>query len=125
MWHTKPIKRLGLKPFTMYDGPHGVRADMNGEIKSTYFPSAICRAATWNPELSHEFGRPTKELKRFEKVSLRPNETKTVIFELKKEDLSFYDEAVNSWVVETGAFNILVGSSSRDIRLQGEIEYLE
>jgi len=69
--------------------------------------------------------RPTKELKRFEKVSLHPNETKTVIFELKKEDLSFYNEAVNSWVVETGAFNILVGSSSRDIRLQGEIEYLE
>jgi beta-glucosidase len=68
--------------------------------------------------------RPTKELKRFEKISLHPNETKTVIFELKKEDLSFYNEANNSWVVENGAFNILVGSSSRDIRLQGEIEYL-
>ena len=69
--------------------------------------------------------RPTKELKRFEKVSLRPNETKTVIFTLKKEDLSFYNETVNSWVVENGTFNILVGSSSRDIRLQEEIEYLE
>jgi len=69
--------------------------------------------------------RPTKELKRFEKVSLHPNETKTVIFELNKEDLSFYNESVNSWIVENGVFNILVGSSSRDIRLQGEIEYLE
>jgi len=68
--------------------------------------------------------RPTKELKRFEKVSLHPNETKTVIFQLKKEDLSFYSETANSWIVENGAFNILVGSSSRDIRLQGEIEYL-
>jgi beta-glucosidase len=68
--------------------------------------------------------RPTKELKRFEKVSLRPNERKTVTFELKKEDLSFYSETVNSWIVEDGVFNILIGSSSRDIRLQGEIEYL-
>jgi len=57
MWHTKPIKRLGVKPFTMYDGPHGVRPDSMGEIKSTYFPSAICRAATWDPKLSHEFGK--------------------------------------------------------------------
>ena len=68
--------------------------------------------------------RPIKELKRFEKVFLHPNETKTVLFELKKEDLSFYNETVNSWIVENGTFKILVGSSSRDIRLQGEIEYI-
>ena len=61
MWHTKPIKRLGVKPFTMYDGPHGVRPDTMGEIKSTYFPSAICRAATWDPKLSHEFGKAIAE----------------------------------------------------------------
>jgi len=56
MWYTKPIKRLGIKCFTMYDGPHGVRVDSNGKTQSTYFPSAICRAATWNPELSERFG---------------------------------------------------------------------
>ncbi len=61
MWHTKPIKRLSVKPFTMYDGPHGVRADTMGEIKSTYFPSAICRAATWNPKLSYDFGKAVAE----------------------------------------------------------------
>jgi len=55
MWYTSPIKRLGIKSFTMYDGPHGVRPDF-GETKCTYFPSAICRAATWNPELSKKFG---------------------------------------------------------------------
>ena len=56
MWYTKPIKRLGIKNFTMYDGPHGVRADNQGETQSTYFPSAICRAATWNPNLSEKYG---------------------------------------------------------------------
>ena len=55
-WYTKPIERLGIKSFAMHDGPHGVRVDNKGEIRSTYFPSAICRAATWNPELSYKFG---------------------------------------------------------------------
>ena len=56
MWYTKPIKRLGIKPFAMHDGPHGVRVDEQGKIQSTYFPSTICRAATWNLELSEKFG---------------------------------------------------------------------
>jgi len=61
MWHTRPIKRLGIKSFTMHDGPHGVRPDSMGELKSTYFPCAICRAATWDPNLSYEFGKAISE----------------------------------------------------------------
>ena len=61
MWQTKPIKRLGIKSFTMYDGPHGVRPDTIGEKKSTYFPVAICRAATWDLTLSYEFGKAIAE----------------------------------------------------------------
>ncbi|MEJ2296483.1 MAG: glycoside hydrolase family 3 N-terminal domain-containing protein, partial [Candidatus Lokiarchaeota archaeon] len=56
MWFTKKIKRLGIDSFTMFDGPHGVRPDYQGERPCTYFPSAICRAATWNPSLSKNFG---------------------------------------------------------------------
>ena len=55
-WHVPPIRRLGIKSFEMHDGPHGVRVDNQGKIQATYFPSAICRAASWNPELSKEFG---------------------------------------------------------------------
>ncbi|MFX0083247.1 MAG: beta-glucosidase [Candidatus Hodarchaeota archaeon] len=68
--------------------------------------------------------RPLKELKGFKKIKLKPNEKKSVKFELTKEDLSFFDEKSNDWKVEKGKFNILIGSSSRDIRLKGEIEYL-
>ncbi|MFW9881261.1 MAG: glycoside hydrolase family 3 C-terminal domain-containing protein [Candidatus Thorarchaeota archaeon] len=68
--------------------------------------------------------RPLKELKGFKKIKLKPNEKKSVKFELTKEDLSFFDEKKNEWKAEKGKFNILIGSSSRDIRLQGEIEYL-
>lgn len=56
MWFTKKIKRLGIDSFAMFDGPHGVRPDYQGERPCTYFPSAICRAATWNPSLSKKFG---------------------------------------------------------------------
>ncbi len=56
MWYTRKIKRLGIDSFAMYDGPHGVRPDYEGKNPCTYFPSAICRAATWDPELSEQFG---------------------------------------------------------------------
>lgn len=68
--------------------------------------------------------RPLKELKGFKKVKLDPKEKKTVRFELTNDDLSFFDENSNCWIAEKGLFTILIGSSSRDIRLKGEIEYL-
>ena len=60
--------------------------------------------------------RPPQELKAFRKVSLTPGETKTVDFILEKEDLSFYDAEIKEWVAEPGEFEVLIGSSSRDIR---------
>jgi beta-glucosidase len=69
--------------------------------------------------------RPLKELKGFKKIYINSGQMKTIIFELNKDDLSFYNPIENSWVVEKGAFKILIGSSSRDIRLEGEVEYLE
>ncbi|MFX0133933.1 MAG: fibronectin type III-like domain-contianing protein, partial [Candidatus Hodarchaeota archaeon] len=68
--------------------------------------------------------RPVKELKGFKKISLKRGEKRNVTFELEKQDLSFYDEKDHSWKAEQGIFKIFIGSSSRDIRLQDEIEYL-
>jgi beta-glucosidase len=65
--------------------------------------------------------RPEKELKRFLKVELAPGETKQVTFRLDERALAFYDDTAKRWVVEPGAFEILVGSSSRDIRLKQTI----
>ena len=55
-WYTQPIERLGIKSFAMHDGPHGLRVGRQRGIKATYFPSAICRAASWNLDLSEKFG---------------------------------------------------------------------
>ncbi|KXA99677.1 glycosyl hydrolase family 3 [candidate division MSBL1 archaeon SCGC-AAA259O05] len=60
--------------------------------------------------------RPPKELKSFKKVALKPGESKTVEFTLRGRDFSYYDPSREEWVVETGVYDILVGSSSRDIR---------
>jgi beta-glucosidase len=60
--------------------------------------------------------RPVKELKGFEKVSLRPGEKKTVSFEISPDLLAFYDVNMK-YVVEPGEFFIMVGNSSRDENL--------
>ena len=65
--------------------------------------------------------RPVKELKGFEKVSLKPGESKNVMFKLDKRAFAFYSEAAHDWLVEEGDFIISVGSSSKDIRLTDEV----
>ncbi|MCC8068188.1 MAG: glycoside hydrolase family 3 C-terminal domain-containing protein [Ruminococcus sp.] len=68
--------------------------------------------------------RPIKELKGFEKVSLEPNETKTVTFTLNKRSFAYYNVDIKDWHVESGEFRILIGKSSRDIVLTKSI-YVE
>jgi beta-glucosidase len=68
--------------------------------------------------------RPFKELKGFGKVGLKPGETKRLIIKLDKRAFQFYDPVKMEWVAEPGKFEILIGSSSKDIRLKGEIKLL-
>ncbi|MCF6180635.1 beta-glucosidase BglX [Lutibacter sp.] len=56
--------------------------------------------------------RPVRELKGFEKISLKSGETKTVTFTLNRELLQFYT-ANNKWEVEPGDFNVWIGGSSK------------
>ena len=65
--------------------------------------------------------RPNIELKAFEKVYLEPKETKVVTIELNKKAFTFYSEDKSSWTLESGNFNILVGSSSDNILLEKNI----
>ena len=60
-------------------------------------------------------------LKGFEKLSLAPGEKKTARFRLTPEHLSFLDRNLET-VVEPGMFDVMVGSSSEEIRLKGEFE---
>ena len=57
--------------------------------------------------------RPVKELKAYQRVSLKPGESKEILFELNKSAFAYYDSEMN-YIVEAGDFDILVGNSSRD-----------
>lgn len=62
--------------------------------------------------------RPEKELRDFAKVFLKAGETKTVTFMLNARAFSYYETRIHDWYAESGDYEILLASSSRDIRLQ-------
>jgi beta-glucosidase len=62
-----------------------------------------------------------KNLRGFERVGLKPGETRTVTFTLTPDDLALWDRNMR-FVVEPGTFKVMIGSSSEDIRLTGEFE---
>jgi beta-glucosidase len=79
------------------------------EVVQVYFNDKISSVST-----------PVKVLKEFKKVELMPSESKTIEFEIPCSELGFWDKDMN-YVVEPGAFEIMVGSSSKDIHLKKTI----
>ena len=61
---------------------------------------------------------PPKQLKGFQKVSLQPGQTQHVSFSLTPQDLSYWDINAHDWLVQNGTYQVMIGSSSRDIRQQ-------
>ena len=68
--------------------------------------------------------RPIIELKDFQKIKLNAGETKTIKFIIDKEKLSFYNAALQ-WIAEPGDFDLMIGSSSSDIRLKTTFELVK
>jgi beta-glucosidase len=67
--------------------------------------------------------RPLKELKDFRKISLKPGESQTITFTIDQDKLAFYNSKLE-WTAEPGKFNLMVGSASDDIRLEGAVELM-
>ena len=65
--------------------------------------------------------RPVRELKGFAKVALQPGESKEVSFTLDKRAFAYWNEEIHDWHVETGAFTVEVGDSSRNLPLKAEV----
>ena len=64
--------------------------------------------------------QPERSLKAFQRISLNAGEVHTVTLHLSPNDLAIVDDRMQ-WTVEPGTFDVLVGASSDDIRLMGEI----
>ncbi len=76
---------------------------------------------------SGSFVRPVKELKDFQKIMLAAGESRKISFFINKEKLSFYapdpaNDQELKWVAEPGEFEIMIGASSKDIRLKDSFE---
>lgn len=68
--------------------------------------------------------RPEKELRAFTKVFIKAGEEKEVSVTLGKRAFAYYNTNIGDWHVETGEFAVLVGSSSRDIRLEAAVNVI-
>lgn len=90
-----------------------IRAKVTIKNTGNKFGAEVLQVYTSQPVCS--VLRPEKELKAFEKVFLKPGETKTVVMNIKVSDLAFYDEAKKDWNVEAGDFILQLGNSSRNI----------
>jgi beta-glucosidase len=64
------------------------------------------------------------QLRGFERIALNSGETKRVHFNLKQDDLKLLDKDMK-WLVEPGFFEVLIGSSSEDIRLKKRFEVIK
>jgi beta-glucosidase len=69
-------------------------------------------------DLESAIDRPGKELKGFTKVFIEPGQSKAVSMAVTRDQFAYFDEQQDQWFLEPGAFEILIGSSSRDIRLR-------
>lgn len=68
--------------------------------------------------------RPEKELQAFDKVFLQPGETKDAVLTLDKYSVGYYDTDLKAWIAEDGIFQVLIGSSSKDIRFVLTLDHL-
>ena len=98
--------------------PKDGRIIVTADIKNTGSRDGDEVAQLYVQFLQSNVGRPIKELKGFQRLNLKAGETKTVTFTVKAESLAWWNDNIPGWEVESGPVNILIGSSSQDIKLQ-------
>ena len=110
-----------LKISPELDGAKGL-ASVSFKIKNVGLREAAEVAELYVGDSHASVPRPAKELKGFAKVNLRPGESKQVTLSLDRRAFSYFDVAKHGWNAEPGDFAILIGTSSAEIRLQGNFK---
>jgi beta-glucosidase len=98
-----------------------VKVTVSFSVKNTGKMDGAEVAQIYIHEIGSKVERPYKELKGFDKVFLKAGETKTINVSLDKRAFSYYDVNQKGWVADAAKFEVLVGSSSKDIRLKGSV----
>jgi len=104
------------------------RLDKNGEltvsidIKNTGTRTGDEVVQLYVKHLKSKVERPVKELKAFKRITLNAGETQTVSLKLAASSLAYWDVAKHAFVVEKEQVQLMVGSSSEDVRAEKTIE---
>jgi beta-glucosidase len=114
---TFTYKNLVVTPSSDAQNP---KVNVEFEIENSGRREGAEVAQVYVREVNPAVVRPVKELKGFEKIALKPGETKKVSLVLDKSSFAYYDVARKQWSVKPGKFEIFVGSSSRLIRFSKE-----
>ncbi|MFW5789003.1 MAG: beta-glucosidase H [Spirochaetota bacterium] len=101
----------------------GGRLTASFTIRNTGSMRAAESAQLYLVDVEASVPRPPKELKGYAKVDLDPGEERRLTIEVPERALMFFDSVTDRWLAEPGRFEVLVGASSRDIRLRGGFEY--
>jgi beta-glucosidase len=108
----------GLK-LTAGSGPQGPVVTAEFEVTNTGGREGAEVAQVYVHEAKPGLPRPLRELKGFRKVFLKPGEKQAVSIPLGRDAFAYYNPEKGGWVAEKDDFTISVGSSSRDLRLEG------
>lgn len=108
---------LSIKPDSASEGK--IDIEVSFDLKNTGQRQGAEVAQLYIRDVESSVERPVKELKGFKRVELKPGETKRVTLRLNRRSMAFYSVDKKDWVAEPGEFDVLVGSSSRDIKLKG------
>ena len=103
--------------------PYGKGATVSFSIKNTGKTAGAEVAQVYVKQEQSLLPRPEKELKGFTKVFLQPGESKTVTVSLNENAFQYYDDIKNDWVKEKGIYDILVGGSSRSVKVTGKVKF--
>ncbi len=100
----------------------GKSATISFTIKNTGKVTGAETAQVYVKQKRSLLPRPEKELKAFEKVFLKPGESRTVQMRLDENAFQYYNDIENKWVMDNGEFEIQVGSSSKNILIRGNVK---
>ncbi len=100
----------------------GGQVQVSFEVKNAGARAGAEVAQMYTHQVQSTATQPISSLRSFERVMLQPGESKRVHFTLPASQFAFYDVHSKSFVVEPGTFNILIGSSSADVRLRSNLE---
>jgi beta-glucosidase len=100
----------------------GTPVEVSLQVRNTGSRAGAAVIQLYLHDVQASVDRPAKELKAFRKVMLAPGQAQTVMLTLEPNAMAFWDPAKKDWVSEPGRFEVLIGASSRDIRLKQSFE---